>query len=76
MSDFCGSDDGGDTLNIFMNETTHEPGAYTAELLPKPGVIRYSGEEIEEFGSEDSAAYTYTFMAAMKALVRWIDFLK
>jgi hypothetical protein len=76
LSDFCGIDEGGDTLNIFMNETTHEPGAYTAELLPKPGVIQFSGEEIAYFGSEDSAAYTYTFMAAMKAVVRWLDFLK
>jgi hypothetical protein len=76
LSDFCGIDEGGDTLNIFMNETTHEPGAYTAELLPKPGVIQFSGEEIADFGSEDSAAYTYTFMAAMKAVVRWLDFLK
>ncbi|MDR0389682.1 MAG: membrane protein insertase YidC [Spirochaetaceae bacterium] len=76
LSDFCGVDDGGDTLNIFMNETTHEPGAYTAELLPKQGVIQYSAEEITEFGTESSAAYTYTFMAAMKAVLRWIEFLK
>ncbi|MDR1178390.1 MAG: membrane protein insertase YidC [Spirochaetaceae bacterium] len=76
LSDFCGIDDGGDTLNIFMNETTHEPGAYTSDLLPKPGIIRYSGAEIDEFGTEDSAAYTYTFMAAMKAVVKWLDFLK
>jgi hypothetical protein len=59
-----------------MNETTHEPGAYTAALRPMPGIIRYTPEEIETFGSEDNASYMYTFLSAMKAIGRWIDFLK
>ncbi|WP_232616736.1 hypothetical protein [Treponema primitia] len=76
LSDVCAADTGVDTLNIFMNETTHIPGAYTAELIPVPGPIRYSPEEITLFGSEDNTSYMYTFMAAMKALGRWIDSLK
>jgi arylsulfatase A-like enzyme len=59
-----------------MNETTHEPGAYTADLLPVPGIIHYTQEEIETFGSENNTSYMYTFMAAMKALERWLDSLK
>jgi YidC/Oxa1 family membrane protein insertase len=76
LGDLCKVDNGADTLNIFINETTHEPGAYTADLLPRPGLIRYSQEERELFGSEDNTAYMYTFMAAMKAVVKWIDTLK
>jgi hypothetical protein len=76
LSDFCTVDTGADTLNIFMNETTHEPGAYTAELLPVPGPIRSSPEEIALFGSEDNTSYMYTFLAAMQGVSRWIDALK
>jgi YidC/Oxa1 family membrane protein insertase len=76
LGDICAADDGADTLNIFMNETTHEPGAYTKDLLPTPGVIRYSEEEIAQFGSEDDCSYIYTFMAAMRAVTRWLDSLK
>jgi YidC/Oxa1 family membrane protein insertase len=76
LGDICSVDDGADTLNIFMNETTHEPGAYTKDLIPKTGVIRYSDEEIARFGSEDNCSYVYTFMAAMQAVTRWLDTLK
>ena len=76
LSEFCSVDAGSDTLSIFMNETTHEPGAYTAALRPMPGLIRYTSEEIDSFGSEDNASYMYTFLSAMKALNRWIEFLK
>jgi hypothetical protein len=76
LSDFCTVDEGGDTLNIFMNEITHEPGAYTSALRPVPGLIHYTDKEIDTFGSEENASYMYTFLAAMNALNRWIDFLK
>ncbi|MDR2102597.1 MAG: hypothetical protein LBP42_00680, partial [Treponema sp.] len=76
LSDICTVDTGADTLNIFMNETTHEPGAYTAALLPVPGIIHYTQEEIDAFGSENNTSYMYTFMAAMKAVERWLDALK
>jgi YidC/Oxa1 family membrane protein insertase len=76
LREFCSVDTGADTLSIFMNETTHEPGAYTAALRPMPGIIHYSQEEIDRFGSEDNASYMYTFMAALKAAGRWINFLK
>jgi YidC/Oxa1 family membrane protein insertase len=76
LSDLCAVDTGADTLNIFMNETTHEPGAYTADLLPVQGIIHYTQEEIDTFGSEDNTSYMYTFMAAMKAVERWLDSLK
>jgi YidC/Oxa1 family membrane protein insertase len=76
LPDICTVDAGAGTLNIFMNETTHEPGAYTADLLPVPGIIHYTQEEIDTFGSENNTSYMYTFMAAMKALERWLDSLK
>ncbi|AEF80078.1 membrane protein insertase YidC [Leadbettera azotonutricia] len=76
LSDFCAVDEGPDTLNIFTNETTHEPGAYDSSLLPVPGLIHYDEVEIAAFGSEDNASYMYTFMSAMKAVTRWIDSLK
>jgi YidC/Oxa1 family membrane protein insertase len=76
LGDICAVDDGPDTLSIFMNETTHEPGAYTKDLRPVPGVIKFSDEEIAKFGSEDNCAYLYTFMTAMKAVCRWLDALK
>lgn len=76
LGDICVADNGADTLTIFMNETTHEPGAYTKELLPTPGVIRYSDEEIAQFGSEDDCSYIYTFMSALRAVTRWLDSLK
>jgi YidC/Oxa1 family membrane protein insertase len=76
LPDICTADTGADTLNIFMNETTHEPGAYTADLRPVPGIINYTGEEIDTFGSEDNTSYMYTFMAAMRAVERWLDALK
>ncbi|MDR1466150.1 MAG: membrane protein insertase YidC [Treponema sp.] len=76
LGDICSVDEGADTLNIFMNETTHEPGAYTKELFPLPGVIRYTEEEVARFGSEDNCSYIYTFMAAMRGVTRWLDVLK
>ncbi|MDR0645238.1 MAG: YidC/Oxa1 family membrane protein insertase [Treponema sp.] len=72
----CSADNGADTFSIFMNETTHEPGAYTKDLFPTPGVIRYSDEEIAKFGSEDNCSYLYTFMAALRAVTQWLDSLK
>jgi YidC/Oxa1 family membrane protein insertase len=76
LKDFCSADEGADTLNIFMNETPHEPGAYTKNLRPESGIIRFSREEIEAFGSEDNAVYMYAFLAAMNAAGRFIDGLK
>jgi YidC/Oxa1 family membrane protein insertase len=76
LSDFCTVDTGTDTLSIFMNETPHEGGAYTADLRPIPGLIHYTQEEIDTFGSEDNTSYMYTFLAALKAIDRWISFLK
>ncbi|MDR0602627.1 MAG: membrane protein insertase YidC, partial [Treponema sp.] len=76
LPELCTADTGADTLNIFMNEITHESGAYDRTLLPVPGRIDYSGEEIEFFSSEDNASYAYTFMAAMKAVGRWLEALK
>ncbi|GAB6392373.1 MAG: membrane protein insertase YidC [Treponematales bacterium] len=76
LSDFCFIDSGPDTLSIFMNETTHEPGAYTANLRPEPGVIHYSNEEIARFGSEDNTIYMYTFLAAINAAGRWLAWLR
>jgi hypothetical protein len=76
LPEICTADTGADTLNIFMNETTHEPGAYTADLLPVRGIINYTQEEIDTFGSENNTSYMYTFMAAMRAVERWLDALK
>jgi hypothetical protein len=76
LSDLCAVDDREDTLNIFMNGTTHESGAFTADLLPHQGIIRYNQEEIAKFGSADNAAYMYTYMATMNALGRWLESLK
>ncbi|MDR1058744.1 MAG: YidC/Oxa1 family membrane protein insertase [Treponema sp.] len=76
LGDFCAADEGPDTLNIFMNETTHEPGAYTKNLRPEPGIIKFSGEEIDAFGSEDNAVYMYAFLSAMNAVGRFTERLK
>ncbi|ULQ58708.1 hypothetical protein K7I13_09080 [Brucepastera parasyntrophica] len=76
LKDLCLVDDGSDTLNIFMNETTHEEGAYTADLIPVSGQIQYSKEEIEKFGSYGNVSYMYAFLAAMKSITVWIDYLK
>jgi hypothetical protein len=76
LSDFCAVDTGTNTLSIFMNETTHEGGAFTADLRPVPGIIHYTQEEIDTFGSEDNTSYMYTFLAALKTIDRWISFLK
>ncbi|MDL2229166.1 membrane protein insertase YidC [Treponema sp. OttesenSCG-928-L16] len=76
LKDLCSVDNGTDTLNIFMNETTHEGGSYNSDLIPVSGQIQYSEEEIEKFGSAGNASYMYTFLAAMKSITTWIDYLK
>ncbi|MDR2143962.1 MAG: membrane protein insertase YidC [Treponema sp.] len=76
LSDLCGIDEGSGTLNIFMNAVTHESGAYNSSFFPQPVPVRFSDEETEKYGSEENAEYMYTFMAAMKQFVKWIDFLK
>jgi YidC/Oxa1 family membrane protein insertase len=76
LDELCTVDNGGDTLNIMINETTHEGGAYTAELLPTPYPIRYRLQEIETFRSEDNTAYMFTFMATLKAVTHWLNSLK
>jgi arylsulfatase A-like enzyme len=43
-------------------------------LSPNPPSL--TEEEIEKFGSEDEAAYLYTFMAAMKAVTKWLADLR
>jgi arylsulfatase A-like enzyme len=59
-----------------MNEITHEYGAFTKDLVPVSGQIEFTASEVERFGSEDNAAYAYTFMAAIKAVGQWLDELK
>jgi hypothetical protein len=76
LSDFCYADEGADTFALCMNETTHEPGAYTAALRPQQGVIRYSDAERALFGTDDNCAYMYTFIAALTAAARWLEWLK
>jgi YidC/Oxa1 family membrane protein insertase len=76
LPDLCGIDEGPGTLNIFMNAVTHESGAYNSSFFPQPEPVRFSDEETEKYGSEENAEYMYTFMAAMKQLLKWIDFLK
>jgi YidC/Oxa1 family membrane protein insertase len=74
--ELCKIDDGPGTLSVFMNAVTHESGAYDKSFFPRNEPVKFSDEEVEEYGSEENAEYIYTFMAAMTQLVKWIDFLK
>ncbi|MDR2314705.1 MAG: membrane protein insertase YidC [Spirochaetaceae bacterium] len=74
--EICSIDEGPGTLNIFMNAATHEPGAYDKSFFPRNEPVRFSGEEIAEYGSEENTEYLYTFMAAMEQFLKWLEFLK
>jgi YidC/Oxa1 family membrane protein insertase len=76
LPDLCAVDNGPATLNIFMNAVTHESGAYNAALFPQNDPVTFSDEETAAYGSEENAEYLYTFMAAMKQFVKWLDFLR
>ncbi|MDR1220589.1 MAG: membrane protein insertase YidC [Treponema sp.] len=72
LSSICTVDAGADTFSMFFNETTHEPGVYTKDGRLSSSPPSFTQEDIEKFGSEDTAAYMYTFMAAMKAVTKWL----
>jgi YidC/Oxa1 family membrane protein insertase len=74
LPELCSVDEGENTLNIFMNETTHEDGAFSDKLYPSSGKINYSAEETARFGQD--VAYTYAYIAVLKGIVKWVDFLK
>jgi len=76
LSDLCTVDDGASSLNIFMNETTHEYGAFTPDLMPSTVPVRYSDADRARFGSDTAAAYSYCYLAAMKAIGTWLAELK
>jgi hypothetical protein len=76
LPEICAVDDGADTLAIFMNETTHEPDAFTSALRPVSGAVQYSAEEKAAFGSDRDISYTYSYRAFMKAVSKWIEYLK
>ncbi|MDR0707456.1 MAG: membrane protein insertase YidC [Treponema sp.] len=72
LNSMCTVDNGADTFSMFFNETTHEPGVYTKDGRLSASPPSFTEEDIEKFGSEDTAAYMYTFMAAMKAVTIWL----
>ena len=76
LSDLCAVDDGASSWNIFMNETTHEYGAFTPDLMPSVVPVRYSDADRVRFGSDSAAAYGYCYLAAIKAIGNWLAELK
>jgi YidC/Oxa1 family membrane protein insertase len=76
LQDICAIDEGPDTVNIFMNETTHDDEAFTSDLRPAPGSIQYSDEEKLLFNGTDSLSYIYAYTASMEAIVVWLEYLK
>jgi YidC/Oxa1 family membrane protein insertase len=76
LQNICSIDEGPDTLNIFMNETTHDDEAFTSDLRPAPGAIQYSDEEKLLFDRTDALSYMYAYTASMEAIVSWLEYLK
>ncbi|MDR2193132.1 MAG: membrane protein insertase YidC [Treponema sp.] len=76
LGSLCAVDNGTDTFSMFFNETTHEQGAFTKEGQLSPSPISFPAEDIDRFGSEDSAEYMYTFIAALKAVAAWLADLR
>jgi len=76
LYDLCGTDDGPESLYIFMNESTHEYGAFTRDLLPSRDPVRYSQEEIKQFGSQIATGYAYVFLASLRSVGVFLKHLK
>jgi YidC/Oxa1 family membrane protein insertase len=76
LQDICAIDEGPDTLNVFMNETTHDDAAFTSALTPTPGVIQYGDEEMRFFNSANDLSYIYAYTASMEAIATWLGYLK
>jgi YidC/Oxa1 family membrane protein insertase len=76
LADMCGADDGNETLSLFFNAATHEPGAYTKEGLLSSNPIFFSKADEARFGSEEAVEYMYTFEAALKAVAQWLGRLR
>jgi hypothetical protein len=76
LQDICNIDEGPNTLNIFMNETTHEDEAFASTLRPMPGSIQYSDEEKMLFDRTDALSYIYAYVASMEAIAAWLEYLK
>jgi len=76
LSDLCAVDDGGPTLNIFMNESTHEHGAFTPDLMPSREPVTYDPAAVARFGTQGDAGYAHAFLAAIRAVGVWLRHLK
>ncbi|AEJ20261.1 YidC/Oxa1 family membrane protein insertase [Gracilinema caldarium] len=76
LKDLCAIDNGPPSLNIFMNESTHEYGAFTTDYMPSRDPVLYGKADLERFGSQGDAAYAYAFLASIRALGNWIRYLK
>jgi YidC/Oxa1 family membrane protein insertase len=76
LQDMCSIDEGPNTLNIFMNETTHDDEAFTSALRPISGPIQYKAEEKMFFNETDAISYIYSYVASMEAIVAWFEYLK
>jgi hypothetical protein len=76
LPELCRVDQGEGTLNILYNDTTHEAGAYQADLLPHAQSFEYSNDEVKLFGSPEDAAYMYAYLAALDRITVWLNWLK
>ncbi len=76
LSDLCAVDDGADSLSIFMNESTHEYGAFSTAFMPSRDPIRYGEADEKRFGSQGAAGYAYAYLASLRAIGTWLEELK
>jgi hypothetical protein len=64
------------TLNIFVNETTHENGGFGPDLKPTPWDSTIPPADLALAGDEESALYLYNFAASLEAVSAWFETLK
>ncbi len=76
LNELCSISENGNTFNLMMNDSTHNPGAHNSDLELTSDEIIYSDEDISRFGSVEDVKFFYTFSASFKALTGWFEWLK
>ena len=76
LNDICLIDDKEPAINIMLNFITHEGGSYNKDYYPQNTHVEFSENEIKYFGSKENAEYAFVLIAAIKQIVKWINYLK
>lgn len=76
LPELCSIENDGNSFNFLMNDITHNHRAHNRALELTQNPVIVPKEDVEKYGSRESALFLYTFTASFKTIAEWFDWLK